>query len=75
MPRNAREKVRLHGKKQRDEAGFAVELVCRTIMSHPPYDGWSEEWMDALKHLRQAQEILERTGFYSDDYDPNLAAY
>jgi len=68
--------VKLHGKKQRDEAGFAIELVRRTIMSASPHEeGWSKEWMDALKHLSQAQEILQRTGFYSDDYNPTLAAY
>lgn len=67
--------MRLHGKRQRDEAGFAIELVCRTIMSHPPCDGWSDEWMDALDYLKKGQEILKRTGFYSDDYDPKLAAY
>jgi hypothetical protein len=67
--------MRLNGKKERDQAGFAIELVCRTIMSHPPHGEWSDEWMEALKHLRQAQEILERTGFYSDGYDPKLAAY
>jgi hypothetical protein len=67
--------MKLYGERQRDEAGFAIELVCRTIMSHPPYDGWSDEWMDALTHLKQAQEILLRTGFYSDKFDPKLAAY
>ena len=67
--------MRLNSKEQRDEAGFAIELVRRTIMSHPPYDGWSDEWREALQHLTQAQEILKRTGFYTDDYDPTLAAY
>ena len=67
--------MRLHNKQERDDVGFAIELLCRTIMSHPPDDEWSEEWMDALKYLREAQEILQRTGFYSGDYDPTLAAY
>jgi hypothetical protein len=67
--------MRLNLKSERDSAGYAVELIRRTIMSHPPYDGWSEEWMSALDHLTKAQEILSRTGFYSGGYDPNLAAY
>lgn len=67
--------MRLHGKKERDAAGFAIDLVCRTIMSHPPYDGWSDEWLTALKHLEKGQEILLRTGFYSEDYGDNLSAY
>ena len=69
------QKMRLHGKQQRDEAGFAIELVCRTIMSHPPNDGWSDEWMNALDYLKKGQEILRKTSFYSDDFDPNIAAY
>lgn len=67
--------MRLNSKEQRDKAGFAIELVRRAIMSHPPYDGWSDEWKEALQHLTQAQEILKRTGFYTDDYDPTLAGY
>ena len=64
-------RMKLHGKQQRDDAGFAIELVRRTIMSHPPH----EEWEKALYHLNQAQDILKRTGFYSDDFDPRTAAY
>ena len=67
--------MRLNSKKERDSAGFALELIRRTIMSHPPYDGWSDEWMNALDHLNKAQEILLQTGFYSDSFDPVLAAY
>ena len=67
--------MRLQSKDERDSAGFAVELIRRTIMSHPPYDGWNDEWTEALESLSKAQEILQRTGFYSDDYEPTLAAY
>mgnify|MGYP006277775269 CR=1 FL=1 len=69
--------MRLHGMQERDRAGFGVELIKRTILSHPPFekDGWSEEWMTALEHLSKAQEILQRTKFYSDEFDPGLAAY
>lgn len=67
--------MRLQSKEERDSAGFAVELIRRTIMSHPPHDGWNDEWMEALESLSKAQEILERTGFYSEDYEPTLASY
>jgi len=67
--------MRLNSKKDRDNAGFSVELICRTIMSHSPNGEWSPEWNEALRHLQAAQEILERTGFYSDEYDSTAAAY
>jgi hypothetical protein len=67
--------MRLNSKKQRDHAGFSVELICRTIMSHSPDGEWNSEWNDALRYLQAAQEILERTGFYSDEYDSTAAAY
>lgn len=66
--------MRLHGMKQRDDAGFAIQLVIRTIMSHPP-DKNKEDWMKAYRLLQEAQNILVETGFYSDDFDPRLAAY
>ena len=66
--------MRLHGKKQRDDAGLAIQLVIRTIMSHQP-DKNKEVWMKAFRLLQEAQNILVETGFYSDDFDPRLAAY
>ena len=46
--------MRLQSKDERDSAGFAIELVCRTIMSHPPRDGWNDEWIEALESLSTA---------------------
>jgi len=66
--------MRLHGMKQRDDAGFAIQLVIRTIMSSSP-DKNKQDWMKAYQLLQEAQDILVRTGFYSDDFDPSLAAY
>jgi len=34
-----------------------------------------KDWDDARKKLQQAQELLVRSGFYSSDFDPSLAAY
>ncbi len=66
--------MRLNSKQQNDEAGFAIQLVIRTIMSHSPHEH-TEEWIKAYKLLEEAQSILVSTGFYSDDFNPNLAAY
>ena len=66
--------MRLHGKEQRDEAGFAVQVICQTIRSQGAHEH-SKEWREALVALRKAQKILIDTGFYSDKFDPSLAAY
>ena len=66
--------MRLHGMKQRDDAGLAIQLVIRTIMSHSP-DKNKQDWMKAYRLLQEAQDILVQTGFYSGDFDPSRAAY
>jgi len=66
--------MRLNSKQQNDEAGFAIQLVIRTIMSHSPHEH-TEEWMKAYGLLQEAQNILIKTGFYSEKFDPGLASY
>jgi hypothetical protein len=59
---------------ERDNAGFAIELIKRTIMSTSPQQT-SPEWKKALVMLDDAQKILMETGFYSEGFDPSLATY
>ena len=66
--------MRLNSKQQNDEAGFAIELVIRTIMSHSPHEH-TEDWKKAYRLLQEAQNILVATGFYSEEFDPKLSAY
>jgi len=68
--------MRLTSFEQRDQAGFAVQVIIRTTMSFRAEDSKKQkDWDDARKKLQQAQELLVRSGFYSSDFDPSLAAY
>jgi len=68
--------MRLTSFEQRDEAGFAVELIIRTTMSFRADDSKKQkDWDAARKKLQEAQELLIASGFYSSDFDPPLAAY
>ena len=66
--------MRLNSQEQRDQAGFAIELIKRTVMSHPPCEAWND-WMKAVRLLDEAQEILIKTSFYSKEFDPKDASY
>jgi hypothetical protein len=66
--------MRLASKEERDQAGFALELIRRTILSHSPHSH-TKQWKEAQKLLGEAQQILIETGFYSDDFNPSLASY
>ncbi len=66
--------MRLNSSQERDDAGFAIELIRRTILSHSPH-GHTQQWKEAQRLLGEAQQILIETGFYSDDFNPSLASY
>jgi len=68
--------MRLTSFEQRDQAGFAVQLIIRTTMSYRAEDSKKQkDWDVARKKLQEAQELLTQSGFYSEDFDPSLAAY
>lgn len=68
--------MRLYSKEERDDAGLAVELIIRTLLSFPADDrGDQPAWDEAYRCLQRAQDLLKESGFYSDEFDPTLAAY
>lgn len=68
--------MRLYSKEERDNAGFAIELNKRTLLSFPADSPDNQAVQDkAHKYLIKAQELLIESGFYSDEFDPSLAAY
>lgn len=68
--------MRLNSLEQRDQAGLAVQLIIRTTMSFRAENSANQKaWDDARKKLQEAQELLIESGFYSEDFDPTLAAY
>lgn len=66
--------MRLNSLDERDQAGFALELIRRTILSTRP-DETNKKWKEAYKKLGEAQQILMDSGFYSPEFDPGLASY
>ena len=66
--------MRLNSIEERDQAGQALELIKRTIMSFLP-DSPEDDWMEAYELLDKAQESLIKNHFYSENFDPTLAAY
>ena len=66
--------MRLYTKEERDQAGQAIELIRRTILSFPP-DNLEDSWDEASELLAKAQESLIKNHFYSEEFDPTLAAY
>lgn len=51
-----------------------IELITRTIFSFRP-DRPEEDWIEAYELLVKAQESLIKNHFYSEKFDPKLAAY
>lgn len=67
---------RLNSLKQRDEGGLAVQLIIRTTISFRAENPVNQKaWDDAREKLQEAQELLMRSGFYSEGFDPTIAAY
>jgi hypothetical protein len=68
--------MRLYSKEERDNAGFALELILRTLLSFPADNPDAQPAQnEALRCLQKAQELLKESGFYSEEFDPSLAAY
>ena len=66
--------MRLNSIEERDQAGQVIELIRRTILSFRP-DMPEDDWAEAYELLVKAQESLIKNHFYSEKFDPKLAAY
>lgn len=66
--------MRLNSIEERDQAGQVIELVRRIILSFRP-DMPEDYWKEAYELLVKAQESLIKNHFYSEKFDPKLAAF
>lgn len=66
--------MRLNSIEERDQDGQAIELIRRTILSFRP-DMPEDDWTEAYELLVKTQESLIKNHFYSEKFDPKLAAF